>query len=55
LLWAEDDVMQPVEYAHRLEADIAGETELVTLQDAFHWVVEDRTEAYTEQLTDFLT
>jgi haloalkane dehalogenase len=54
LLWAEDDVLQPIEYADRLADDVAGETELVPLSDAYHWVIEDRPEAYREHLLDFL-
>jgi pimeloyl-ACP methyl ester carboxylesterase len=54
LLWAAEDVMQPIEYAHRLAADLGGDTELVPLSDAYHWVVEDRTEAYRDHLLDFL-
>jgi pimeloyl-ACP methyl ester carboxylesterase len=55
LLWAEDDAMQPIEYARRLEADLAGETEMAPLSDAYHWVVEDRTDAYREAAVEFLT
>lgn len=51
-LWAEDDVMQPIEYGEKLAADLGGE--VVRLSDAYHWVVEDRTEAYTEELLEFL-
>lgn len=54
LLWGADDVMQPLNYAHRLAEDVAGDTEIVELDDAFHWVVEDRTETYTEAVRDFL-
>jgi pimeloyl-ACP methyl ester carboxylesterase len=54
LLWAAADRMQPVEYAHRLAEDIAGDTALTTLSDAYHWIVEDRTAAYREHLREFL-
>mgnify|MGYP000480614478 CR=1 FL=1 len=54
LLWAEDDVMQPIEYAHKLDDDLAGETTLEPLSDAFHWVVEDRTETYKNRCRAFL-
>jgi len=52
LLWGTEDEFQPVEWAKRLEADIAS-CELVGLE-ANHWVPEDRSEAFTDHLTDFL-
>ncbi|MFQ3318444.1 MAG: haloalkane dehalogenase [Natronomonas sp.] len=52
-LWAKDDVMQPIEYGERLADDVGGK--VVELDDAFHWVVEDRTETYREELRQFLT
>jgi pimeloyl-ACP methyl ester carboxylesterase len=54
LLWGADDVLQSLDYAERLQEDIAGETELVALDDAYHWVVEDRTEAYREEVRAYL-
>ncbi len=54
LLWAADDMMQPIAYAERLADDLSGETEIVALEDAYHWVVEDRTDAYREELRAFL-
>lgn len=54
LLWGADDVMQPVEYAERLADDVGGGAEIVELGDAYHWVVEDRTETYVDALRDFL-
>lgn len=54
LLWGADDILQSVDYAERLQADIAGEADLVALSDAYHWVVEDRTEAYCEEVLDYL-
>ena len=54
LLWGADDVLQSVDYAERLQDDIAGEADLVALSDAYHWVVEDRTEAYREEVLDYL-
>lgn len=53
LLWGADDDFQPVEYAERLEEDI-NDSELVALDEAYHWVIEDRPEAYREQLRAFL-
>lgn len=54
LLWGADDVLQSIDYAERLEDDIAGETELVPLDEAYHWVVEDRSDAYHEEVKRFL-
>lgn len=54
LLWGAEDVLQPIDSAERLEEDLAGETDLVGLESAYHWVVEDRTDAYVEKLRDFL-
>jgi len=53
LLWGTEDEFQPVEWAERLEGDIAS-CELVGLE-ANHWVPEDRTAAFTDHLTDFLS
>ncbi|MFB6233093.1 MAG: alpha/beta fold hydrolase, partial [Haloarculaceae archaeon] len=54
LLWGADDVLQSLDYARRLESDIAGETDLVALEEAYHWVVEDRTAAYRAGVREFL-
>ena len=48
-LWGAADTEQPVEDGHRL----VGET--VALDDASHWVTEDRPEAYRDRLEMFLT
>jgi len=52
LLWGTEDEFQPVQWAERLEGDIDS-CELVGLE-ANHWVPEDRSEAFTDHLTDFL-
>ena len=52
-LWGADDVMQPLSYGERLAADLDGE--VVELEDAYHWVVEDRTGRYREELRTFLS
>ena len=52
LLWGTEDEFQPVRWAERLERDIDS-CELVGLE-ANHWVPEDRTEAFTDHLTEFL-
>ncbi|WP_254761616.1 alpha/beta fold hydrolase [Natrinema marinum] len=54
LLWGEDDVMQPYAYAERLANDLA-DAELAPLSEAYHWVPEDRSDAYAERLREFLT
>jgi pimeloyl-ACP methyl ester carboxylesterase len=54
LLWGADDVLQSIDYAERLRGDIGGGTELVTLENAYHWVVEDRTDAYREEVSAWL-
>jgi pimeloyl-ACP methyl ester carboxylesterase len=51
-LWGGDDVLQPIEYGERLADDLDGA--VVELDDAYHWVVEDRPEAYREELRTFL-
>ncbi|RBI62176.1 alpha/beta hydrolase [halophilic archaeon] len=53
LLWGADDELQAIEYAERLRDDIA-DAELTGLDDATHWVMEDRPEAYREELSAFL-
>lgn len=50
LLWGADDILQPVSYAERLASDVAGEAAVVEIDDAYHWVVEDRPEAYAAHL-----
>ncbi|WP_254543823.1 alpha/beta fold hydrolase [Halomarina pelagica] len=51
-LWGADDRMQPLSYGERLAADLGGE--VVELERAYHWVVEDRPEAYLEACREFL-
>lgn len=53
LLWGADDEFQPIEYAERLQADI-DDAEVIGLDGATHWVMEDRPEAYREELARFL-
>lgn len=51
-LWGADDSFQPIEYGERLAEETSGE--VVALDEAYHWVLEDRTEAYIEELRSFL-
>ena len=53
LLWGEDDVMQPYDYAERLAEDIS-DADLAALSEAYHWVPEDRSDAYADRLREFL-
>ncbi|WP_276256323.1 alpha/beta fold hydrolase [Halomontanus rarus] len=54
LLWGADDEFQKIEYAERLKDDIS-DAELVGLEDANHWVMVDRPDAYGDRLREFLT
>lgn len=53
LLWGADDEFQSIEWAERLEEEIEDAT-LVPIEDANHWVVEDRPETYRNELLAFL-
>ncbi|WP_247002115.1 alpha/beta fold hydrolase [Halosolutus gelatinilyticus] len=53
LLWGEDDVMQPIDYAERLTDDLENAA-VEPLSEAYHWVPEDRSAAYVDRLRDFL-
>ncbi|XGI84034.1 alpha/beta fold hydrolase [Halorutilales archaeon Cl-col2-1] len=53
LLWGEDDILQSVNYAKRLQSDVSGDVKLVTLEDSYHWVVEDRPDAYRNEVMKF--
>lgn len=52
-LWGGADVLQPLAYGERLADDLDGT--VVELDEAYHWVVEDRPEAYRDELRAFLT
>jgi pimeloyl-ACP methyl ester carboxylesterase len=51
-IWGADDRMVPVDYGERLAEDLGGE--VVRLEDAYHWVVEDRPAGYREALAEAL-
>ena len=51
-LWGADDQFQPIEDGERLANETGGE--VVPLDEAYHWVTEDRPEAYREELSTFL-
>jgi haloalkane dehalogenase len=51
-LWGADDSFQPVEYGERLADDLDGEVR--ALDEAYHWVMEDRPETYVDELQTFL-
>jgi hypothetical protein len=50
--WGGADTEQPVDDGRRLVSDIGGE--IVALDDAGHWVTEDRPDAYRDHLETFL-
>jgi len=52
-LWGGEDEFQPIRWAERLSEDV-GDAEVVELDEANHWVMEDRPDAYREHLTEFL-
>ncbi len=54
LLWGVEDEFQPRRWAERLEDDVP-DCELVGLDEASHWVPEDRPDAFREHVTEFLT
>ena len=51
-LWAETDQMQSIEYGERLVEEIGGE--MRRLDESFHWVPEDRVEAFATELEALL-
>ena len=53
LLWGAEDDFQSIEWAEQLHEDI-DDTELIGLDNASHWVPEDRPDAYREELNSFL-
>jgi pimeloyl-ACP methyl ester carboxylesterase len=53
LLWGTEDEFQAIEWAERLHEDIDG-ADLVGVDEADHWVMEDRPTAYRDRLDDFL-
>jgi len=53
IIWGEDDPFAPVAGAHRLQAEIPG-SELVVIEGAGHFVVEDAPERYGAELGAFL-
>ncbi len=52
IIWGEEDEFAPVAGAHRLAEEIPG-AEVVVLEGARHFVVEDATERYCEELVAF--
>ncbi len=53
LLWGAEDDFQPIEWAERLQDDVDS-AELIGLDEANHWVMEDRPERYRGELSAFL-
>ena len=52
IIWGEEDEFAPVAGAHRLAGEIPG-AEVVVIEGARHFVVEDATERYCEELVAF--
>jgi haloalkane dehalogenase len=53
LLWGAEDEFQSIDWAEQLEEDI-DDSKLIGLENANHWVPEDRSDAYSEELSAFL-
>jgi pimeloyl-ACP methyl ester carboxylesterase len=53
LLWGANDDFQPLNYAERLDEDVPASS-VEALENANHWVPQDRTDAYIEELRAFL-
>ncbi len=51
-LWGAEDSFQPIEYGERLAEELDGD--VIGLDEAYHWVMEDRPETYIEELDSFL-
>ncbi|WP_435195178.1 alpha/beta fold hydrolase [Natronomonas sp. EA1] len=51
-LWAAADQMQPIAYGERLAEELDGD--LQRLDDAYHWVPEDRKDVYADRVREFL-
>ena len=54
LLWGEDDPFAPVASAHRFRKEIPG-SELVVVEGAGHFVIEDEPERCAREIADFLS
>jgi haloalkane dehalogenase len=53
LLWGADDVLQGTQWADRLAGDLP-DAQTRYLDEAYHWVMADRPDAYREELAAFL-
>lgn len=51
-LWGAEDSFQPIVYGERLAEETGGE--VVALDEAYHWVMADRTDRYIEELRSLL-
>lgn len=54
LLWGADDALLPTEWADRLQADMPNVERRVDLDRAYHWLMQDRPEAYREAIDEFV-
>lgn len=55
LVWGADDVLLPTEWADRLAEDLPNVEEKVYLDRAYHWLMQDRPEAYRDAVDSFMT
>lgn len=53
LLWGAEDDFQPISYAERLQDDISS-AQLVGIDEARHWVIQDQPDEYRNELESFL-
>lgn len=54
LVWGDDDVLLPTEWAERLAEDMPNVEDLVELDRAYHWLMQDRPDAYREEVAEFM-
>lgn len=54
LVWGADDVLLPTKWADRLAEDMPNVVEKVYLERAYHWLMQDRPDAYREAIETFM-
>jgi pimeloyl-ACP methyl ester carboxylesterase len=55
LLWGDDDVLLPSKWADKLAEDMPNVQEKVYLDRAYHWLMQDRPNAYREAIERFMS
>jgi len=53
LLWGADDVLLPTQWADKLAEDIPN-TQKKYLENAYHWLMQDRPDAYSQAIEEFV-